>query len=62
MWGGIRGRLQAMRCDTDRPSRVIRFSTAQPTRASIFWAGSVRARRPRPMTVGFPLCVEWRVL
>ena len=44
-------RFQAMRCDAGIPSRVIRFSTAQPTRASVFWAGSVRARRPRPMTV-----------
>ena len=44
-------RFQAMRCDTGRPSRVIRLSTAQLTRASVFWAGSVRARRPRPMTV-----------
>src|SRR4051812_2626134 len=43
-------RFQAMRCDTGIPSRVIRFSTAQPTRASVFWAGRVRARRPRPMT------------
>src|SRR4051812_6241077 len=43
-------RFQAMRCDTGIPSRVIRLSTAQPTRASVFWAGSVRARRPRPMT------------
>src|SRR5215207_2192916 len=42
-------RFQAMRCDTGIPSRVIRLSTAQPTRASVFWAGSVRARRPRPM-------------
>src|SRR3954465_4050028 len=42
-------RFQAMRCDTGIPSRVIRFSTAQPTRASVFWAGRVRARRPRPM-------------
>src|SRR3954465_3436683 len=43
-------RFQAMRCDTGIPSRVIRLSTAQPTRASVFWAGRVRARRPRPMT------------
>src|SRR4051794_31369777 len=42
-------RFQAMRCDTGIPSRVIRFSTAQPTRASVFWAGRARARRPRPM-------------
>src|SRR4051794_39867952 len=43
-------RFQAMRCDTGIPSRVIRLSTAQPTRASVFWAGRVRARRLRPMT------------
>src|SRR3954454_20093822 len=43
-------RFQAMRCDTGIPSRVIRLSTAQPIRASVFWAGRVRARRPRPMT------------
>ncbi len=40
---------QAMRCDTGMPSRVIRLSTEQATRASVFWAGRVRARRPRPM-------------
>src|SRR3954451_5702479 len=43
-------RFQSIRCDTGIPSRVIRLSTAQPTRASVFWAGRVRARRPRPMT------------
>src|SRR5215207_6058785 len=48
-WGGRWTRFQAMRCDTGIPSRVIRLSTAQPTRASAFWAGRVRARRPRPM-------------
>ena len=42
-------RFQAMRCDTGMPSRVIRLSTEQATRASVFWAGRVRARRPRPM-------------
>src|SRR3954453_6099744 len=42
-------RFQAMRCDTGIPSRVIRLSTAQPTRASVFWAGRFRARRPRPI-------------
>ena len=42
---------QAVRCDTGMPSRVIRLSTEQPTRASVFWAGRVRARRPRPMMV-----------
>src|SRR4051812_8575532 len=40
-----------MRRDTGMPSRVIRFSAAQPTLASVFWAGRVRARRPRPMMV-----------
>src|SRR4051812_7247717 len=44
-------RLQAMRCDSGIPSRVIRLSTEQPTRASVFWLGRVRARRPRPMMV-----------
>ena len=42
---------QAMRCDTGMPSRVIRLSTEQATRASVFWLGRVRARRPRPMMV-----------
>ena len=42
---------QAMRCDTGIPSRVIRLSTEQATRASVFWLGRVRARRPRPMMV-----------
>src|SRR4051795_8641613 len=42
-------RFQAMRCNTGIPSRVIRLSTAQPTRASVFWAGRDRARRPRPI-------------
>jgi hypothetical protein len=41
--------FQAMRRDTGLPSLVIRLSTAQATRASVFWAGRVRARRPRPM-------------
>src|SRR3954467_6406596 len=40
-----------MRCDTGMPSRVIRLSTEQATRASVFWLGRVRARRPRPMMV-----------
>ena len=31
------------------PSRLMRLSAAQPTLASVFWAGRVRARRPRPM-------------
>jgi hypothetical protein len=31
------------------PSRVIRFSTAQPARASLFRAGRLRAQRPRPI-------------
>ena len=42
---------QAMRCDTGVPSRVIRLSAEQATRASVFWLGRVRARRPRPMMV-----------
>src|SRR3954464_13345172 len=42
---------QAMRCDTGMPSRVIRLSPEQATRASVFWRGRVRARRPRPMMV-----------
>ena len=42
---------QAMRCDTGMPSRVIRLSAEQATRASVFWLGRVRARRPRPMMV-----------
>src|SRR3954463_9471143 len=42
---------QGMRCDTGMPSRVIRLSTEQATRASVFWLGRVRARRPRPMMV-----------
>ncbi len=33
------------------PSRIIRLSTEQATRASVFCAGRVRARRPRPMMV-----------
>jgi hypothetical protein len=41
--------FQAMRCDTGMPSLVLRLSTAQATRSSDFWAGGVRARRPRPM-------------
>ena len=40
-----------MRCDTGMPSRVIRLSAEQATRASVFWLGRVRARRPRPMMV-----------
>jgi hypothetical protein len=40
---------QAVRCDTGMPSRVIRLSTEQATLDSVFWAGRVRARRPRPM-------------
>ncbi len=40
---------QAVRCDTGMPSRVIRSSTEQPTRASVFWPSGVRARRPRPV-------------
>jgi hypothetical protein len=40
--------VYAVRCDTGMPSRVIRLSTAQATRASVFWAGRVRARRRRP--------------
>ncbi len=38
-----------MRWDSGMPSRVMRLSAAQPTLASVFWAGRVRARRPRPM-------------
>jgi hypothetical protein len=30
---------QAVRCDAGMPSRVIRLSTEQATRASVFWAG-----------------------
>ena len=41
--------VQAVRRDTGLPSRVIRLSTEQPTRASVFWPGRVRARRRRPM-------------
>ena len=41
--------FQAVRGDTGIPSRVIRLSTAQANRASVFWLGRVRARRPRPM-------------
>ena len=33
---GSRGRSQATRWDTGIPSLVIRFSTAQPVRASVF--------------------------
>jgi uncharacterized protein involved in high-affinity Fe2+ transport len=33
---GSRGRSQATRWDTGIPSLVIRFSTAQPARASVF--------------------------
>src|SRR3954471_511299 len=42
---------QAMRCDTGMPSRIIRLSAEQATRASVFWLGRVRARRPRPIMV-----------
>src|SRR3954451_9550158 len=31
---------QAMRCDTGMPSRVIRLSTEQATRVSVFWLGA----------------------
>jgi hypothetical protein len=41
--------LQAVRCDIGMPSRVIRLSTEQATRASVFWPGRVRARGLRPM-------------
>ena len=40
--------VHAMRCDTGMPSRAIRLSTEQPTLASVFWPGRVRARRRRP--------------
>jgi transposase len=43
--------FQVVRCDTGMPSRVIRLSTEQATRASVFWLGRVRARRLRPMMV-----------
>src|SRR3954463_7320225 len=42
---------QAMRCDTGMPSRVIRLSTEQATRASVFWRGRGRAGSPRRMLV-----------
>ena len=48
-WSGSRGRRQVMRIDTGMPSLVMRLSTAQPTRASVFWAAGVRARRPGPI-------------
>jgi hypothetical protein len=41
--------VQAVRRDTGLPSPAIRLSTAQATRASVFWLGRVRARRWRPM-------------
>ena len=41
--------VHAVRRETGTPSPVIRLSTAQATRASVFWAGRVRARRPPPM-------------
>ena len=41
--------FQAERCDTGLPSRVIRLSAEQPTLASVFWVGRVRAQRRRPM-------------
>ena len=40
---------EAMRRDTGMPSRAIRLSTEQATRASVFWLDRVRARRLRPM-------------
>ena len=40
--GGRQGRFQARRCDTGIPSLAIWLSTEQPTRAWVFWAGSVR--------------------
>src|SRR3954453_21826594 len=40
-----------MRPDPGMAGRVIRLSTEQATRASVFWLGRVRARRPRPMMV-----------
>ncbi len=43
--------VHAVRCDTGMPSLLIRLSTGQATLASVFWAGRVRARRPRPMMV-----------
>src|SRR4051812_37888303 len=43
--------FQAIRCDTGMPSRVIRLSTEQATRASVVWLDRVRARRLRPMMV-----------
>ena len=43
--------FQAIRCDTGMPSRVIRLSTEQAIRASVFWLDRVRARRLRPMMV-----------
>jgi len=41
--------VQAVRRDAGMPSRAMRLSTEQPTLASAFWPGRVRARRRRPM-------------
>ena len=43
--------FQVIRCDTGMPSRVTRLSIEQAALASVFWAGKVRARRPRTMMV-----------
>jgi hypothetical protein len=50
-WDGNWRGCQTTRCDTGIPSLVILLSTEHATRASVFWAGRVRARRPRPMMV-----------
>src|SRR4051812_49100704 len=39
-----------MRIPESQQAVVIRLSTAQPTRASVFWAGRARARKLRPVT------------
>jgi putative transposase len=43
--------LYRMRCETGMPSWVMRLSTEQATRASVFCAGSVRARSAGPIRV-----------
>src|ERR671917_492714 len=52
--------FHAVRCDTGMPSRVIRLSTEQAALASVFWAGRVRARRPRPMMTLYHGSAQWR--
>src|SRR5690349_634084 len=42
--------VQATRRDTGLPRPVMMLRTRQPAAASVFCAGRLRARRPRPIT------------